>query len=427
MAYQHLVKVRCAQLIVYAICLGLQRGDASAVYGSAVARIRQIDQVESFSWSDVFGTANSVWGDVRAPKRWDWRLFVQRLSDGPVNAAVVFVGSAIAIYLFTLLVTGSIPLSVFAGLLAGVLAIAARAAFMLRRLARYDEDNDYRNRWRQPSSRLMTFANVVSASRLLLAIAVWWSLASALPETAAIAVAAMMATDVLDGYLARRFDQVTDFGAALDPAMNRISCAIVLMLATAYMDLPPFASIAAGLVAAREVVVFGGGLVLVTARMSLPPVSLLGKLSSTFIWLQVILIYVQPFVEGRRWNLSPIPLAAVSAAAVVLSWTSAFGYWSMIRQESSPDPPTRRPIGPGDPYSIHGVLGMLESSPLNATLVNVYVDAVSRSPSVSDPLELVDMSLLVVRSRQTNSGGVREEHEENLLRVREVITEARSA
>ena len=72
------------------------------------------------------------------------------------------------------------------------------------------------------STRIWTVPNVLSMLRLLL-VPVFLVLVVAGEYVAALAVlVAASLTDLLDGYLARRFDQVTRLGQLLDPAADRL-------------------------------------------------------------------------------------------------------------------------------------------------------------------------------------------------------------
>jgi CDP-diacylglycerol--glycerol-3-phosphate 3-phosphatidyltransferase len=71
----------------------------------------------------------------------------------------------------------------------------------------------------------------------------------------AVALAFLAAlTDLLDGYLARKWNQVTDFGALMDPLADKIFVASCMLLALEYRLMPAWIAIA---VLAREFMVTG--------------------------------------------------------------------------------------------------------------------------------------------------------------------------
>jgi CDP-diacylglycerol--glycerol-3-phosphate 3-phosphatidyltransferase len=61
-------------------------------------------------------------------------------------------------------------------------------------------------------------------------------------------------TDLLDGYLARKWNQVTDFGALMDPLADKIFVAACMLIAVEYRLMPSWIAIA---VLAREFMVTG--------------------------------------------------------------------------------------------------------------------------------------------------------------------------
>lgn len=61
-------------------------------------------------------------------------------------------------------------------------------------------------------------------------------------------------TDLLDGYLARKWNQITDFGALMDPLADKIFVAACMLLAVEYRLMPSWIAIA---VLSREFMVTG--------------------------------------------------------------------------------------------------------------------------------------------------------------------------
>jgi cardiolipin synthase len=75
-----------------------------------------------------------------------------------------------------------------------------------------------------PRSRILTIPNVISAARLLCVPVFLWLLWK--PDPARIGAAALLAvlgaTDWVDGYIARHFDQGSELGKVLDPTADRV-------------------------------------------------------------------------------------------------------------------------------------------------------------------------------------------------------------
>ncbi|MBN2905356.1 MAG: CDP-diacylglycerol--glycerol-3-phosphate 3-phosphatidyltransferase [Rhodobacteraceae bacterium] len=65
------------------------------------------------------------------------------------------------------------------------------------------------------------------------------------------------ATDWVDGYLARKWNQTSRFGAMLDPIADKAMVLIALLLVVALFDMPALLTLAATLIVFREVFVSG--------------------------------------------------------------------------------------------------------------------------------------------------------------------------
>ncbi|HLI14858.1 MAG TPA: CDP-alcohol phosphatidyltransferase family protein [Acidimicrobiales bacterium] len=101
--------------------------------------------------------------------------------------------------------------------------------------------------------RIATLPNGLTVARLAILGAALAALFAAHSRVVAVALlAAAGGTDFLDGYLARRFDQVSELGKVLDPSVDRAVIAASVVAITVYGASPPWL---AGVVFGREAVV----------------------------------------------------------------------------------------------------------------------------------------------------------------------------
>lgn len=106
-----------------------------------------------------------------------------------------------------------------------------------------------------PASRVITIPNVISVVRLACVPVFLWLLWG--PEErglAAVLLAVLGATDWVDGYIARRFDQGSELGKVLDPTADRallVSGAVALLVE----DLPTLVDVVLWIVLVREVLI----------------------------------------------------------------------------------------------------------------------------------------------------------------------------
>jgi cardiolipin synthase (CMP-forming) len=114
-----------------------------------------------------------------------------------------------------------------------------------------------------PSTRrVLTVPNVVTVVRLLcLPIFLWLLFGRDEVVAAALLLGALGATDFVDGYVARHFNQVSELGKVLDPTADRLLFIVGVGGIMIYGAAPLWFSL---LVLVREIVV-GGALVVLTA------------------------------------------------------------------------------------------------------------------------------------------------------------------
>lgn len=132
----------------------------------------------------------------------------------------------------------------------------------------------------QVSNRIFTAANVLSFVRLLALPFIYLDLVRG-AEThwrAFVLLVVFVWTDWVDGYVARRFDQITKLGKLLDPIADRL-LVIVVGFGMVHADLIPLWVVLVLL--ARDLFVLVGGIVLVRRGLTPPAVTRTGK-TATF-------------------------------------------------------------------------------------------------------------------------------------------------
>ena len=158
------------------------------------------------------------------------------------------------------------------------------------------------------SSRVLTVPNGISAARIAL-IPVFVALIIDHDTTTAglVLFAIVVATDWVDGTIARRTGQVSDVGTILDPVADRLAIAAGI-IALAIRGVFPVWAAAAILV--RDVVVLIVGLVVLTRRHVTIEVRWIGKVATFSLMVAVPAI---------SWGALDLPLAA---AATAVGWVS---------------------------------------------------------------------------------------------------------
>lgn len=148
----------------------------------------------------------------------------------------------------------------------------------------------------QVSNRILTVPNLLSLARLL--ILPWVFIEAANGRFArGLAIGFLFgATDFVDGYVARRFDQVTRLGQILDPLSDRLFIGTIAV-ALVVSGLLPWWPVA--LVIGRDVVLLVAGLVMLGRGARPPAVTRMGK-TATF---------------GLMWSFVPLLAAGIVGSA----------------------------------------------------------------------------------------------------------------
>ena len=108
-------------------------------------------------------------------------------------------------------------------------------------------------------SNVWTIPNVLTMIRLAL-IPLYWALMVKGQTYQALAVyVAASLTDLADGYIARKYDLITDFGKLMDPLADKLMV-ISVMLSLALKGIAPWAALAIILV--KECIMVAGGAIL---------------------------------------------------------------------------------------------------------------------------------------------------------------------
>ncbi len=126
--------------------------------------------------------------------------------------------------------------------------------------------------------RILTVPNLISLVRILALPIVYLDIVGGHELRALVVVALIAGTDFVDGWIARRFDQVSRIGQLLDPISDRLLI-IVVGVAMIVSGILPLWIVA--VLVARDALVLTGGIALVTRGVDPPPVTDLGK-AATF-------------------------------------------------------------------------------------------------------------------------------------------------
>lgn len=187
------------------------------------------------------------------------------------------------------------------------------------------KDNPYKD-------KIFTVSNLLSLSRIVVVIPIIYflHLGNSDPAHNLTAFALMIIgglTDTFDGLLARKMNQITDFGKVVDPVADKIGMgAILAFLAISRGDFPFWFF---GLALIRDILIFSAGLYIKKKYNYLFTSNLLGKLTVTIVAAVVVVYVVKDIFHIESFYIFLLWLS------VVLLVTSFYVYtlrlWKFLR------------------------------------------------------------------------------------------------
>lgn len=136
--------------------------------------------------------------------------------------------------------------------------------------------------------------NLLAIFRILLLPFIFYFLAQNSTTTYYIAILLILiaiASDVLDGYFARRLNQVTDLGKILDPLADKLGLGIFVIFIIFHRGFPIWA---AGLLFFKDFLTLVGAILLVKRKDLFPMSNNWGKLNS-WVWAITVILYIVRF------------------------------------------------------------------------------------------------------------------------------------
>lgn len=163
--------------------------------------------------------------------------------------------------------------------------------------------------------KILTIPNLLSCLRLaLIPCFVWQFLVREDRVATMILLLLSGLTDVADGFIARRFNMISDLGKVLDPLADKLTQAAMLVCLTSRfpMMLLPF-----GLMVIKEMVCVGTGLAAIDSSGQVKGADWHGKLATVLLYAMLITHVLWPDIPGG----ASLAMILLCACMIVLSGT----------------------------------------------------------------------------------------------------------
>lgn len=165
---------------------------------------------------------------------------------------------------------------------------------------------------------LFTWSNAISFSRILVALPIiylHYTNGQQITSLITVLVIYGIISDYLDGYVARKTDQITEWGKVLDPVADKF-CAFILFFYTVYIDLIPLWFFI--LEIARDIFIMIGSLYIKKLRGKVAMAIMSGKINVNVLGLYWLAVFFYPEATAVHQMLM--------GAALALMFFSFFDY-----------------------------------------------------------------------------------------------------
>ena len=166
---------------------------------------------------------------------------------------------------------------------------------------------------KQVLSGIRTIPNILTLLRLLLVPVFAVVFLKGHPKAALAVFAVASLTDLLDGYLARKLNQISDFGKLMDPLADKLMV-LTALICQGIAGVFPWSAI--GIVAGKELILVAGGMYMLSRNVVVYS-NLAGKAAQVFFILSLVLSFFHEELAAWGVRLDIILLWVTVALAVI--------------------------------------------------------------------------------------------------------------
>jgi len=174
---------------------------------------------------------------------------------------------------------------------------------------------------------IMNIPNILTAVRLLLVPAFFIVFFSPIRDATFFALLIFLfagLTDILDGYIARKYNMVTKWGSILDPLADKLMSISVLTALTIKSIIPAWILIVLGI---KELLMISGAAILYK-KGAYVPAQIYGKVATVLFYISVLALEFLP----RFWGLLFVYCAVISALFALYKYFNNFRYMNKIKK-----------------------------------------------------------------------------------------------
>lgn len=174
--------------------------------------------------------------------------------------------------------------------------------------------------------RFLTIPNMLSILRLAMLAPTIWALVTNRNLLAFILFVVSSLTDAVDGWVARRFHQESEWGKILDPVADKLTINSLGMILAFQGKIPLFLAL---VVLIRDSIILGGGLLLLTSKTYVPQSNLPGKIAG-FVFFAMLCAGLL----NARWLLNGFLVPIVTVLILITLVIYAYNFLTKLNELS---------------------------------------------------------------------------------------------
>jgi len=159
-------------------------------------------------------------------------------------------------------------------------------------------------------SDFFTISNLLSFLRIFLAIPIYLYIANDNTEILLIIIFIAIVTDILDGYFARKLNQITELGKILDPFADKVCTTTAFIALTIYQDFPFWITT---LIIGRDIFILSGSLYILKKAKTVAPSNIPGKVTVFFISVLALVSIVN--LSDLFWPVTILVILSIIVSA----------------------------------------------------------------------------------------------------------------
>ena len=170
------------------------------------------------------------------------------------------------------------------------------------------------------SGDFILLPNLLAIFRILILPFIFYFLAQDTQPSFIIAIILIVlaiASDVLDGYAARRLNQVTELGKILDPVADKLGLGVFVVFIIIHRGFPLWT---AGLLFVKDILTLIAGVITIRKKGTVLMSTTWGKLNS-WIWVITVIVFI---IQMRQLETLFIILATLSIINCMIQYLKLF-------------------------------------------------------------------------------------------------------